>query len=40
MTGFTHACRPFFDDSTKERASGTCAPRIIGSGEATVRAHS
>ena len=34
------ASRPFFDDSTKELASGTCAPSEAGLGLATVRAHS
>ena len=38
--GTTIASRPFFDDSTKELTSGTCAPPAAGLGLATVRAHS
>ena len=34
------ASLPFLDDSTKELTSGTCAPRTIRLGEATVRAQS
>ena len=34
------ASLPFLGDSTKELTSGTCAPRTIGLGEATVRAQS
>ena len=39
-SGTAMASLPFFDDSTKELANGTCTPRSIGSGEATVRAQS
>ena len=36
----TQACLAFFVESMKEETSGTCAPLAMGSGEATVRAHS
>ena len=38
--GATTASLPFFDDSTKDETSGTCAPAAAGLGLATVRAHS
>ena len=34
----THACFVGLVDSIRDETSGTCAPRTIGSGDATVRA--